>query len=352
MRIYACQLICSDNKEFDMEEKMGNKKVMQKHMKERLGKVFHPSMYPPLPRSLNIELNNTCNQACVFCPYHGKYAQKKLKPAFLPKDFVKSLLKQAWELGIGKKEVGFYIAGEAFLYPGFAKIIGFAKSLGFPYVFLTTNGALADEVRMKAVIDAGLDSIRFSVNASDAKTYAELHGRDDFDKVLQNIKFMHSYIQSKKCALATSLSCVITKKTRGIESEMIRIFSPYVDDIVFIPVILDRLAKIEELKSIYEVVKDSGAEIDPAWVCPVLFDTMYVNALGRAVPCCAAYDEDVFFADLKLDADMKKAWESEGYRKYRSIFLEQTSDEDTICENCILRKKGVGRLFWEADSGA
>lgn len=326
---------------------MNNKKVMQEHMKERLGRVFHPKLYPPLPSSLNIELNNTCNQKCVFCPYHGKYAIKELKPAVLPKAFAKSLLEQAWKSGIGKKELGFYIAGEAFLYPDYTELVVYAKKLGFPYIFLTTNGALADKDKMRAAIEAGLDSIRFSVNAADAKTYAELHGRDDFDKVFANIKYMHSYIMDNHINIATSLSCVITKKTRGIESEMKRIFSPYVDDIVFIPVMLDRLAKTKELREMYEVISDDEAVIDSSWICPVIFNTMYITALGQVVPCCSAYDKDVFFADLTLDDSLERAWNSDGYKRYRRIFLERASDEGTICRNCLLRKKGVQRFLYE-----
>ena len=326
---------------------MNNKKVMQEHMRERLGKVFHANMNPPLPKSLNIELNNTCNQKCVFCPFHGKYAVKKVEPAVLSKDFVKKMLTQAKSLGIGEKEVGFYLAGEAFLYPDLPDIISYTKKLGFKYTFLTTNGALADTEKMEAVINAGLDSIRFSVNAPDAETYAELHGRDDFTQVLQNIKYMHEYIQKNNCNIATSLSCVITKKTVGIEQDMKRIFSQYVDDIVFIPVMLERLNNLDELREMYEVISDEGASIDKSWICPVLFDTMYINAMGQVVPCCNAYDEDVFFADLKKDNDMIKAWNSKGFMQYRSIFLQGASDENTICKNCILRKKGVGRFLYE-----
>ena len=48
--------------------------IMRKHMNERLGKVVNFCENPPLPQSLNIELNSTCNQKCIFCAFHGKYA--------------------------------------------------------------------------------------------------------------------------------------------------------------------------------------------------------------------------------------------------------------------------------------
>ena len=108
------------------------------------------------------------------------------------------------------------------------------------------------------------------------------------------------------------------------------------DDILFIPVTLGRLVDLPEVRERYEVIDDDALEINENAVCPVLFDTMYINALGQAVPCCNAYD-----------FDLKEAWYSEGYLKYRKVFLEHQSYEDTICESCYMVKKGVQRLIME-----
>lgn len=323
---------------------MSEGKLMRKHMEERLGKLANFSLTPPLPECLNIEVNNTCNQRCVFCPYHGLYTPKELKPSVLDINFVKKLLEQAAEIGIGRKEVGFYLAGEAFLYKGLVEIVQYAKEIGFTYVFLTTNGALATHEKMREIIDAGLDSIRFSINAPDAVRYREIHGRDNFDTVVDNIKYMRKYLTEMDIHIATSISCVITKKTLGIQEEMKKLFSPYVDDIMFIPVMLKRLRNIEEVREKYEVINDDDAVVNPDFKCPILFNTMYINALGQVVPCCDAYDENVYFADLKTDSDLVKAWNSEGYTRYRRIFTDGDSDKGTICETCILRMKTVKRF--------
>ena len=322
-------------------------KVMRKHMQERLGKVNNYELYPPLPRSLNIELNNTCNQKCVFCSFHGKYSKCKLQPAVMEAEFAKKILLRAKELGIGQKEVGFYLAGEPFCYSRLTEIIAYAKELGYEYTFLTTNGALAYPDKLKAVIDAGLDSIRFSVNAADRDTYKELHGTDDFDNVVSNIKFLHKYIKEKQLNVATSLSCVITKKTLGIQKAIRELFGEYVDDILFIPVTLERLVDLPEVKEQYEVINDDELEINENAVCPVLYDTMYINALGQVAPGCNAYDYDLHFYDLKQEFDLEKAWYSEGYLKYRKVFLEHSSYDGTICGSCYMVKKGVQRLMME-----
>lgn len=321
------------------------KKIMREHMLERFGKVFNYTMSPPMPGSLNIELNNSCNQKCVFCPFHGRYAVSELKPSKLTPEFVKQILDQAKKLGIGNKELGFYLAGEAFLYKELPEVIAYAKQIGYKYIFLTTNGVLATEDRLKEVIEAGLDSIRFSVNGGDKNTYKDIHGTDDFDNVLNNIRFLHEYRKEKGIDIAISLSCVLTKKTINTKADIVKVFSGYVDDIIFIPVMLSRLKKLKSLKDEYELEEDSG-ENDPNYVCPMLFDTMYINSFGKIVPCCDAYDGNVEFADLYRYFDLKKAWTNEAYRRYRSIFLENADDRGTICSVCTLRRKGAGRLFF------
>ncbi len=317
--------------------------TMRQHMNDRFGKVFHYTENPPLPRSLNIELNSSCNQSCIFCPFHGKYAINPPKPSVMDFETVKRILDSAKNLGggMGEKEVGFYLSGEAFLYKKLAEVIAYAKKVGYEYTFLTTNGALAFPEQMKAVLDAGLDSIRFSINAVDRETYKEIHGKDDFDDVLSNIKFMHHYIQEKNLKVATSLSCVITKKTLGIQDKVKRIFGEYVEDILFIPVIVNRLLPDKKFLEEYRLFDEGEDKINKNYICPMLFDTMYINADLKVMPCCDAYDSNTFFYDLNEDFNLEHAWTSDLYKRYRDIFLKNADDEGTICKDCVLRKKGM-----------
>ena len=93
-------------------------------------------------------------------------------------------------MNIGQKmeknlQVGFYATGEPFILPDLADYIRNAKDIGYTYVYLTSNGALATPERVREVIDAGLDSIKFSINAPQKKLYKFIHGKDDFDTVLE-----------------------------------------------------------------------------------------------------------------------------------------------------------------------
>lgn len=322
------------------------KSTMRQHMSERFGKVFHYMENPPLPASLNIELNNNCNQSCLFCPFHGKYAKCRPKPAVMDYAMVKKILDSAKELGIGNKELGFYLAGEAFLYKDLEKAVEYAKSLGFKYTFITTNGALATPDRMKAILDAGLDSIRFSVNASDRNTYKMIHGKDDFEAVLDNIKFTYDYIRGMSLQTSISLSCVITGKTKNLTKKIKEVFGKYMDDIIFIPVIVDdRLQHDEKFIAEYQLRDDLNMTVNRDYICPILFDTMYINAELQVMPCCETYGPSGVFYDLKEDFNLEHAWNSSMYKRHRNIFLKGADDKGTICENCIARKRDLEDLF-------
>ena len=119
------------------------------------------------------------------------------------------------------------------------------------------------------------------------------------------------------------------------------------DDILFIPVMVNRLKTDESFLAEHRLLDESNAKINAEFICPMLFDTMYINADLEVVPCCDAYDDNCSFYDLKKDFDLEHAWNCGEYRRYRDIFLKGADDKGTICEKCMLRMKGVERLSLE-----
>lgn len=322
--------------------------TMKAHMKERFGGKQNLSLNPPLPANLNIELNNTCNQRCDFCYAHGPHSQSTIKPTVMDFDFACSLMKQASELGIGEHEIGFYSEGEVFLYPRFPEIIAYAKKLGFKYTFVTTNGALAKPELMKKVVDAGLDSIRFSVNASDRETYKKIHGVDDFDKVVENITWLSNYKKETGKKISTSVSHVVTKKNNDKKDEITRIFGDLVDEILFIPVITSKNELHNYDKDFtdeYAVYDDTkhGSEYKG---CPIPFNTMYIDAEGKMFMCCNTYFTSLRVVNLHENNDMKAAWNSEVLVNYRKALMERKV-EGTLCEHCLQIWGGAERLFMD-----
>ena len=61
---------------------------------------------------------------------------------------------------------------------------------------------------MKRVIEAGLDSIKFSINAASRESYFKIHGKDDFLKVKENVEWLRIYLDETRFNLKTFISFV------------------------------------------------------------------------------------------------------------------------------------------------
>lgn len=325
---------------------MEKDRTMLDHFKERFGgNLSELSLTPPLPTSLNIELNNTCNEKCEFCPVHGPSA-KKFELSVMSVDFAKSIMKQAYELGIGTKEIGFYCMGEVFLYKDFPEIVAYAKELGFGYTFITTNGVLGTPDVMKKVVDAGLDSIRFSVNATNREEYRRITGVDGFEQVINNIKWLSNYKKETNSRIIISVSCVVTKlNKKEITKELDALLGEYVDQIIYLPVLVKDADNNKELDDKYTFIDDSSKE-NEKHLCPIPFNTMYIDSSGKVFMCCEIYDKPMRVADLKENMDLKAAWYSPELQKYRQAFIEDDTTK-LVCEKCVLRTQGASREYME-----
>ncbi|MBT5122957.1 MAG: radical SAM protein, partial [Euryarchaeota archaeon] len=140
----------------------------------------------PFPKEFQLDITDFCNHRCIFC---SNYKRKKKRN--IDHEFAQKVLLEAYELGA--RRVGLYGTGEPLLNSHLADYTAHAKKLGYEYCYIDTNGALATTDRIIPVIQAGIDSIKFSINAGYRETYKEIHGRDDFETVITNLKLLWEY---------------------------------------------------------------------------------------------------------------------------------------------------------------
>ena len=88
------------------------------------------------------------------------------------------------------------------------------KRLGYEYIYINTNGALANAKRAQPVIDAGCDSIKFSINANNKEDFKKVHGYDDFDKVLENLKWIYEYRNQNNISMGVYVSSVNNSRSK------------------------------------------------------------------------------------------------------------------------------------------
>lgn len=277
---------------------------------------------PPFPKRIMVEISNYCNHSCQFCAYRKSSRERgMIDPAFF-----RRIIREA--LALGAKEIGLHTGAEPFASPHLEEFVAECKQAGFPYVYFTTNASLANGERLRKVMDAGLDSLKFSVNAGDRETYLRIHGKDHFQRVLDNARFVHDYRKQTGSAMYFSISFVECPDNAASKKALFETFSPYVDEIVTC-----------------QAVNPSGQmpELPPRDknTCNLPFIATHVTFEGYLRACCNDHHNFTAVADLNR-VSLEEAWNCQAYVDLRRRFASGDL-EGTLCHNCLRGRYDVVR---------
>ena len=135
---------------------------------------------------MKIEISPRCNYRCGFCALRTRETQPKWDMDF---GLFKRITREMREAGV--EEVGVFYLGESFMNPRLlVDCIRYLKhDIGMPYVFLTSNASMAFPEAVHACMDAGLNSLKWSVNAADEAQFTQIMGVSGrlFHTALDNI---------------------------------------------------------------------------------------------------------------------------------------------------------------------
>ncbi len=272
------------------------------------------SEWPAFPNQIQVEVSNICNHECNFCAYPAMQRKK----AHMPKALFKKVVKDAFDLGA--REIGLFAGAEPLTCKWLDEYILFCKDVGFEYQYISTNGALGSGEKFIKLIDAGLSSIKFSVNGGNREVYRKVHGKDDFDKVMDNIAFVDSYRKSIKKDIYLGVSFVGTPATKHTFEELKLILDGIVDEVIY-----------------YEASNQSGQMPDlplpPYRDCHLPFNKAHISVEGYLKACCNDYENYLAIADLKTTS-LLEGWQSKVFRELRRKHLNNNLD-GTLCANCI-----------------
>ncbi|MBI3113939.1 MAG: radical SAM protein [Rhodospirillales bacterium] len=289
---------------------------------------------PPCPRSVKIELTARCNFKCSFCATAMKLRDKQ----DMDRGFYLKLLKDLRAAGV--EEVGMFYLGESFLLPWLPEAIQAAKDEGFPYVFLTTNGSLAVPEKVKACMEAGLNSLKFSLNFADEQQFAEVTGvkKSLFNTVIANIRSTVEIRNAGGYDCGLYAPYINYDGEQGARmKEVVAELSPLLDEVYALP-----LYSQADLVSVAE--KDKGWTIKggnpgrfgnmrepvPCWS---LFTEARVTHDGFLSACCFDHDGRFRMGDLKTTPFME-AWKSAKFQDLRRDHLSGDVRE-TVCARCV-----------------
>jgi MoaA/NifB/PqqE/SkfB family radical SAM enzyme len=129
------------------------------------------------PVCLYLETTNRCNLLCTTCP---RTYEELEPPADMSWDLFTSIVDQVPNL----QRAVLHGVGEPMLVRHLPKMVRYLKDRG-SYVLFNTNGTVLTERNGRALIDAGLDELRVSLDAATPKSFLAVRGKDYFRRILR-----------------------------------------------------------------------------------------------------------------------------------------------------------------------
>jgi len=293
---------------------------------------------PPVPKSVKIELTGSCNFKCWFCAT-GKNLREK---AGMSMDFYKRVVPEMHAAGV--KELGLFYLGESFLCPWLPEAVRFAKQeAGFEYVFLTTNGYLSTPDKMRACMESGLDSLKFSLNwADDEQALDVTKAKGAFTRAVAHIKAAHAIrddVEARtgyRCGLYASSIKYDGEQQAKMEKAVAEV-SPYLDQHYWLP-LYNQAGFVTEDEKARGLTSSPGnrgrldALVSPI-PCWALFTEGHISWDGKLTGCCFSHTPDFDFGDLNT-MGFTEAWNSLAAQTLRKAHLNG-GVKGTPCEHCF-----------------
>jgi MoaA/NifB/PqqE/SkfB family radical SAM enzyme len=323
-----------------------------------------------LPVCVYLETTNRCNLLCTTCP--RTYAELE-PPADMSWDLFTSIVDQIPNL----ERAVLHGVGEPMLVKNLPKMVRYLKDRG-TYVLFNTNGTVLNDKNGRALIAAGLDELRVSLDAADARTFLAVRGVDYFDRILRNVRRFRE-LQMREHHERPMVSAWLTglKETIADLPAFVRVAAGigvkevYLQRLVYFD--NDAIGKARPDQALYEQMSGeeagcvdeaatlakslgmtfsaSGAASEPGmslrradegspWsLCRRPWSVMYFTANGRALPCCIAPFSQRGYENYTLgDAtqhSLRDIWNGPAYASFREALLSDIPP--SACASCGLR---------------
>ena len=271
---------------------------------------------PVLPEIVQIESTNICNAKCVFCPRDEMHRRQGV----MTFDLFRKIVDECVELGITHVRVHNY--GEPFMDRRLTEKVRYAKQKGIGEVGMISNGSLITEDVARGMIEAGLDAINISVDASGREVFESTRLGLNYDKVIANIERLVR-IRGELGRRRPKLILSFVRQNNSVDEQAF---------IEHWRTVADKI----HITDLHNWAGTLNRESDVNYPCYRPWLTFTVLWDGRVSLCCADFDGRTVLGDLNTST-IREIWNAEPYVQARRAHLESGGPD--ICRSCDLPRK-------------
>ena len=274
--------------------------------------------YPP---SLQIEPTSICNYRCVFC-YQTDNSFTKRSSSFMGHmtlETFKNLIDQAQ----GNVEfISLASRGEPMLCKDINAMLAYTRGK-FLNLKLNTNASMLDEDKVHVILESGVKTLVFSVDAAEEPLYSQLRVNGSLEKVLSNIERFQNIRETQypQAKIITRVSGVKVRAEQDLDG-MVSYWGGLVDQVAFVDYV--------PWENVY-----AAPYTNVATPCSDLWRRMFVWWDGQVNPCDVDY-RSTLSAGVLGEKGLRQLWRSESYEALRSGHIEGRRTSVSPCDRCVV----------------
>jgi len=281
------------------------------------------------PYSVSLSLGEfNCNQRCRMCPMFS--GPPRVERVMDEKTF------RAVCENVGARKVSFEISayGETFQHPHADRFLREArKAAPNASIIVATNGSMLDERRCENIVDSGIDTLQFSLDAGSAKSHEWLTGAKHYDALCRNLERLAEIKEKRKASHLTIQTHIIGIKELAHEFDA---FVDYWSDIV-------DYAYVRTYGNWAGLVDENDitpAEVqkipDERYPCAWLWYASKIGPSGEVSKCFVHAVGDETPLGNVLDQPLEEIWQNEPIKRLRQKHCENNVSGLQYCADCIV----------------
>ncbi len=294
-----------------------------------------------------IQTHSYCNAMCIMCPY--RYTSKTLSQG-----------KMGWELFCkviddlvgfpSLKLISLMLQNEPLLNENILEEIKYVK-MARPdiEISISTNGFYLTSKLTKQLVDAGLDSLIFSINALTKNTFESVEKGLDYDNVFENLRSLIGNKPKKLCVIVKGMVIQDNAIEFGISekfSDIPKLLSA--KNIPFdISPISNRAGALKNYDDL--LIFDHFQSSKQKTICNDLFDTVSILYNGDMIGCCADWNRESILGNLR-NQNIGEIMSGPEVTTRMEMIREGKYDQILPCKNCSQAKNILSNLWKKTNS--
>ncbi|MEI6092574.1 MAG: radical SAM protein [bacterium] len=265
--------------------------------------------YKKTPDYVQIETNILCNAKCDFCTQR----QVTRRPFIMEDSVWKKIIDDTRGLGITYRP---FLLNEPFTDKRMVEICKYIKQDKTAKIEFNTNAELLTPQITDLLLEIGIETMRFSIDAFYEDKYQERRKGLNFKTVVNNIEYF--CIKAKNNKTHTEARMIAFPGTEEEQKLFIKKWEPIADKAT--------------ITSLYRYPWEGQEEVvyKP---CLKTRDEMFFYVDGRATLCCWDTSERAIIGDIKEQKALD-IWNGEVLQKYRELLDQGQRDKITLCSRC------------------